>query len=183
MVIKDSVNNRIVYIDAIRTFSIYFIILIHSTAYINDIYGSSIFVSLLGNFCRFSVTLFVFLSGLCLAMRYNEHELNINKYIIMNFAKIVPAYLIWSIIYKIYYVGSLDLSIPGLINLLKSIIFGNAASHLYFVPVLIGLYYCVSFDMEDSKIYCIHLNIIDCYPNFIFNGQKFRLCECVTLCY
>ena len=129
-------NNRIAYIDAIRDFSILCIIIIHSTAYVNKIYGSTELVTVLGNFSRFSVTLFIFLSGFCLSLNYLNKKLDIKKFFINSLLKIIPAYIVWNFIYQIYYTGSIHFNKSGL----KEILLGSSGSHLYFVPVLIGLY-------------------------------------------
>jgi len=129
-------KNRISYIDAIRVFSILCIILIHSTAYVNDIYGNTKSVIILGNFGRFSVSLFVFLSGFCLVLKYLTQPLNTKKFITDSLCKMLPAYFVWNLIYQVHYRGSISFNLLGL----KGLLLGNFSSHLYFVPVLIGLY-------------------------------------------
>ncbi len=129
-------SNRIYYIDTLRVFSIICVVLIHSTAYINTIYGPNSYVTILGNFGRFSVTLFIFLSGLCLSLKYINRPINYGKFVIHYLWKLVPFYIIWNFIYQFYYQGKLNISLSGL----KVLFYGKAASHLYFVPVIIGLY-------------------------------------------
>ena len=129
-------NKRITYIDAIRVFSILCIILIHSTGFVNYFSGSTTAVTILGDFGRFSVTLFIFLSGFSLALKYKNGELRVKEFFISSFFKLIPAYLIWNILYQVYDKGGLPLNISSL----KDLILGSAAPHLYFVPVLIGLY-------------------------------------------
>jgi peptidoglycan/LPS O-acetylase OafA/YrhL len=129
-------NKRIFYIDALRFFAIFCIILIHSTAYMNSIYGPSFYVATLGNFGRFSVSLFIFLSGFCLSLSYLARPIDNVNFFIHHFRKIVPAYLIWNFIYQIHYRGSINIGTSGL----KALFYGNAASHLYFIPVILGLY-------------------------------------------
>lgn len=133
---KRLINNRIMYIDTIRVFAIFCIILIHSTAYMIDIYGNNTYVIILGNLGRFSVSLFIFLSGFCLALKYLEYSLNNTKFIIYSLWKLLPAYIIWNLIYQVHYQGSINFSLSGL----KGIFYGNVAPHLYFVPVIIVLY-------------------------------------------
>jgi len=130
-------DKRIPYIDALRVFAIICVILIHSTAYMNEIYGTNFYVTILGNFGRFSVSFFIFLSGFCLSLKYLNHPIEkYGNFVIHHFWKLVPAYLIWNFVYQIHYQGSINLGLSGL----KGIFYGNVASHLYFIPVILGSY-------------------------------------------
>lgn len=121
----------------LRGISIISVIIIHITAgkYIGTNY-SSLFNLFLNQITRFSVAIFLISSGYGLALKKDI----INKSDLMGFyrkrLKIVPGYVIWSCLYYLIH----NYPAINILELLKGILYGTTAGHLYFMIVLIFSY-------------------------------------------
>lgn len=83
-------------------------------------------------FIRFSVPLFVFLSGVSLGSRYLTEKVDYLEYLKRRVFRLLPLYFLWSgIIYFLY---------RPHVNLWEIIFLGKADYHLYFVPMIFQLY-------------------------------------------
>ncbi|MCL4397734.1 acyltransferase [Patescibacteria group bacterium] len=80
---------------------------------------------------RFSVPLFIALSGYLLAGKYLSRSLSLIDFYLRRVTKLLPLYLLWSVII------SLALSQPITID---SLLWGRADYQLYFVPVIFQFY-------------------------------------------
>jgi len=81
---------------------------------------------------RFSVPLFIALSGYALAQKYLKNRLNLNDFYFRRTTKLLPAYFIWT---GIYYFSS-----PQTFPLWQILFLGKAEYHLYFVPMIFQAY-------------------------------------------
>lgn len=105
---------------------------------------------------RFSVPLFVFLSGLSLSLKYQNEKFILWDFLKGRIFKLIPLYLIWSTI--IYFVG-------------------NADYHLYFVPMIFQLYLLFPLFLLLIKkfpiyflltVFCFQLLLLWQFPGQIF---------------
>ncbi len=96
---------------------------------------------LIDKICRFSVPLFVALSGYGLSQRYFQKSLHFGEFLRHRLWKLIPKYLLWSAIMilavKIIPAWHSDRPSPPLSLLL---LLGYADYHLYFVPMILQLY-------------------------------------------
>lgn len=125
--------------DLLRALSTIAVILIHVTGiilYNTSNKGLTYNISLILNqLSRFSVPAFIFLSGFGLALSYKK-ESKYLYYLIHRLKKIIPDYLVWSIIY-IFLIENPNLSYSDKIH---NIFDGTLYYHFYFVPIIIILY-------------------------------------------
>ena len=76
---------------------------------------------------RFAVPIFVMISGALFLQRDIPTKIIYTKYIL----KLSVAYIFWSLIYSLYYGGNLSRHVINFIN---------STFHLWFIPMIIGLY-------------------------------------------
>jgi surface polysaccharide O-acyltransferase-like enzyme len=133
------------HVNLFKGYAILAVVSIHFIhAYINRFaYGSfpwQIMV-ILDQIVRFSVPAFVALSGFALARKYAASPPGFFQFLSTRAVKILPPYLIWSLVY--YFVGWF---FPDLGNFSRSApiwelaLLGRAQYHLYFVPLIFQLY-------------------------------------------
>ncbi len=137
-----SKSERLLELDILRFASIFGVILIH-------IIGSSFhfwsegsptwFVFLtLDQFFRFSVPLFVFISGYTLYSKYKQN-FKYREFYTRRILRVLPWYFVWSLIIFLYINFTVK---PGFINYptWKLILLGKVDYHLYFVSMIFQLY-------------------------------------------
>jgi len=135
-------------IDFLRAGACLCVILIHVTA--NPLYfaepGSSAqLVYLIANqFTRFSVPAFIFITGFTLATTYlvKGTPFHYSSFLKSRLTTILTPYLIWSVTYYVYlhfYEPSHSWS-GYVIDLIKTILLGSAAYHLYFIVLICQFY-------------------------------------------
>lgn len=135
-------SERLLQLDILRCVSIFGVVLIH-------IIGSSFhfwskgsptwFVFLtLDQLFRFSVPLFVFISGYTLYSKYSDN-FKYRDFYSRRVARVLPWYLIWSLIIYAYINFTVK---PGFVNYptWKLIFLGKVDYHLYFVSMIFQLY-------------------------------------------
>lgn len=90
---------------------------------------------------RFSVPLFLALSGFALAQKYATHPPGFFSFLSGRTLKLIPPYLVWSVIYllagQLFFSGS---ALSGGVPLWQIFFLGKAQYHLYFVPLLFQAY-------------------------------------------
>lgn len=135
------VRNRVLYLDIIRALSCLCVVMIHvSCEYVIAELGSMDFW--LGNFfdslVRASVPLFVMVSG---ALFLDERYPFTRESWLRHIGKLLSFYLFWSALYAIIYEGLYPLVFYNSFSLSR-ILWGmiNGHIHLWFIPMLIGLY-------------------------------------------
>ncbi len=137
-------SERITELDIYRALAILAVVLIHSVS--SALYSTSWssptfkFYLLLDQFCRFSVPLFVGLSGYTLTLRYKNNFINAGGFFRRRVLRLMPWYLFWSAViflyirYSVFWIGA------QYFPLWKVIFLGKADYHLYFVPMILQLY-------------------------------------------
>ncbi len=102
--------------------------------------GSFRFVFIfLNQAARFSVPLFLALSGFGLSRKYQKQKLHIPKYLKRKIRKLLPLYLLWSLILIVIFKISHTWQ-KGDIDIWNSLLFGKTDYHLYYVPLIFQLY-------------------------------------------
>lgn len=135
-------SERLLELDILRGVSIIGVILIHiigsSYHFWNE--GSAVwtvFISI-DQFFRFSVPLFVFISGYTLYSKYAQ-DFKYWQFYKKRSGKVLPWYIVWSLIIYIYINFTVE---PGFVNYptWKLILLGKVDYHLYFVSMIFQLY-------------------------------------------
>ena len=87
---------------------------------------------------RFSVPLFVFISGYTLYSKYRDNFMFL-KFFLKRITKVMPWYVVWSLIIYMYINFTV---LPGYVNypIWKLIFLGKVDYHLYFVSMIFQLY-------------------------------------------
>ncbi|SES96410.1 Acyltransferase family protein [Enterococcus malodoratus] len=92
----------------------------------------------LDQIARFAVPVFFMTSGYGLATKYS-HNFSVIKFYKKRL-KVIPAYLIWTVIY--FFISSDE---KNLKKLLSDVLYGKASDHLYFIVVLVFFYFLYPF--------------------------------------
>jgi len=140
---------RTSYISVLRIVAIFLVILIHSSSgYLNSNDFSSFdwsYANWINSFSRFSVPLFVIISG-ALLLQKNESTGQFYK---KRLLKIVPPFIFWTIIYLVYYfIRYIDfeyVGFPQVINIVLIRLKSGTNAHLWYLYMLIGLYLAIPF--------------------------------------
>ncbi|MDP2632411.1 MAG: acyltransferase [Candidatus Curtissbacteria bacterium] len=135
-------QQRLLQLDVLRCASIIGVILIHiigsSFHFWNE--GSTVWTVLISidQLLRFSVPLFVFISGYTLYSKYAQ-DFKYREFYWRRVVRVIPWYLVWSLIIYIYINFTV---IPGFVNYptWKLILLGKVDYHLYFVSMIFQLY-------------------------------------------
>lgn len=135
-------------LDFARVTAMFAVIMIHVTStYVyaesHVALGGMNLAFLLNQMSQFAVPLFVLLSGSSLGLSTSQYSPG--AFYRKRLAKLLPPYLIWCLLYYFYNpltntLRPLDLSPHGILALLRTLLLGQAASHLYFIPVIFQCY-------------------------------------------
>lgn len=133
-------NKRDVEMDMLRGLAITAVILIHITAgkrvFLNG--ETDIIFLFINQISRFAVPVFLFLSGMGLALSSKKE--NYSTFILNRVSKIIPWYLMWSLIYFVLDNFIIYQEKFSVFNLVKDVLTGSAYYHLYYVPLIIIFY-------------------------------------------
>ncbi len=137
-------SDRIASLDILRAFAIIAVILIHTiSGGLYNIAWSSVSFKIyiaLDQFSRFSVPLFVFLSGYTLTLRYKDRGIAVSEFIRRRLLRLLPWYFFWSVVVFFYIRFSVYGQNAPYFPLWKILFLGKADYHLYFVPMIFSLY-------------------------------------------
>ncbi len=172
-------NNRIVWVDLVKTLAIVMVVLLHSIApsfykYSSIPFSKSFVLSnLIDSFCRVAVPLFIVISGF-LALKGN---MPIEKLWSKIKRLLIPS-IFWSILYK-YWILYNNNETFNIFAVLKSIFREPAMYHLGFVYYMLGVYLLfpilsliVNEMLKNTKFACYFLilwfaiNSVNCYYVF-----------------
>jgi probable poly-beta-1,6-N-acetyl-D-glucosamine export protein len=142
----------------------------------------------LNQICRFSVPLFLALSGFGLARKYQKQTFLAKKFIADRAKKLLPLYLVWSFILMIIFNISRTWYGEG-ISFWPGILTGQIDYHLYFVPLIFQFYLFFLFLPTIKNRYHLFLlligvglvqigwlSLVRFWPNFAnYNLNKFFL--------
>lgn len=135
-------KNKVYSVDAMRSISIFGVILIHTTTKVLEASHYDLVqywpTLLLNQISRFAVPLFFLISGFVLELSYgalaDKEGFGLLKYIKKRFSKILIPYLFWSLIYYfLIYTNNTE-------NLLLVFLKGSASYQLYFIPSICIFY-------------------------------------------
>lgn len=137
------------YISALRVLATILVILIHaSTGYLNHFDAKAFnwnYANTLNSFSRFSIPIFVMISG-ALLLGKKENTLDFYK---KRLAKICIPFAIWTLIYLIYYfyryTPFIVLPFPQVVETSIQKILHGASAHLWFLYMIVGLYLAIPF--------------------------------------
>ena len=133
--------------DMARAIATFAVIVIHVSAVpLIDAQGSghtSLLYLMINLGARFAVPTFVLLSGMGLTLSHRVGE-SYWTYLKRRLNKIVPLYVVWSVVYSLFYDDYLgQLVTPGhksVWSVVADIFTGNGCYHLYFVPMIVLFY-------------------------------------------
>ena len=138
-------KERVIYFDYLRVFAIFAIIILHIATQnweTGDVYGFQWNVlNVYDSLVRWGVPVFVMISGALFLGR----ELEIKKLYTKNISRLIVAYFVWSVFYALWLPLS-KLVLTGENTLSLSTVMGDiitGAYHMWFIPMIIGLYMCV----------------------------------------
>lgn len=130
---------RVEELDFARVLSMLAVMMIHVSA--GSIYLPSRYVFLgmnpafwLNQLSRFAVPLFILLSGLSLGLAHRRGR-GVLTFYGQRLGRLLPPYLIWTLIYWLHGAAAGAPHAPG--RLLRTVLLGQAAPHLYFVIILL----------------------------------------------
>lgn len=133
---------RIDYLDRLRIFASFGVMIIHISAqnwYSTDVNGFEWQVfNFFDSISRWAVPVFVMISGALFLNREVSIKKIFSKYVL----RLAVAYIVWNFIYKTAYSKSISFS-------LKTFLEGHY--HMWFIPMMIGLYICLPITKEISK--------------------------------
>lgn len=156
-------KNRVVYFDYLRVFAIFAVIILHVSSQNWSNFSGRSYEWHIFNFydsiVRWGVPIFVMISG----SLFLSKKIEISTIYKKNILKLVITYLFWSIFYVlILLLFDSKLSFNLIIN---NIISGHY--HMWFIPMIIGLYMCVPILKEIIKSKTIISYFL--FLSFIFN--------------
>lgn len=127
----------------LRGVAILAVVLVHlmsifpSTMYVQEPWWG-LFLGL-NQWSRFSVPLFLALSGYGLARKYAEVPVRPWRLLKSRVAKLIPQYLVWSMVLIILF-GLIGPWSGFSLNWWRGLLFGSTDYHLYFIPLIIEFY-------------------------------------------
>ena len=130
----------------LRGIAIIAVIMIHSMNSNLDDNTNTIIQIVMRQFINFAVPLFIFMSGYF--TKQEDVIADSKKYIFKRLTKLVPPFLIWSVI------GILTANYFSVKSTIKNLIFGKAFVQLYFIIVLIQIIFLLPFIVKtiDQKV-------------------------------
>lgn len=141
-------STRTLYLDVLRFFACFLIIMVHTSAWgiakAPAIDGTLIFSMILNGISLAGVPMFMMISG---ALFLNpEKEITLKQLFLKYILRLVVIYYLWNGLYvlsSLLYNGFGDKEIVMIC--LKGLINGNGTYHLWFFPVIIGVYMLIPF--------------------------------------
>lgn len=138
-------KRRIIEIDVLRGLAMVGVVAIHISSSAFAVNRTSLWGTLWAGLdvgMRWAVPVFVIVSGwgLCLSQRQSDGYL---RFVWHRVSKVLPAYVVWSLIYMVLstlgsHAAEADPLTPSYVA--HTLVMGSAASHLYFVPLIVQLY-------------------------------------------
>ena len=140
-------KSRHFYIDAIRSYAIFLIVLLHVSAdyvevYKNIPFGHWLSGNLFDSFSQIGVPLFLMISGFLLLTNY--HEENVRIFFKKRFLKVFVPFLIWSAFY-FFWRGLFHGEALNFLSVLRDFITTKSYYHLGFFYYLLSLYIATPF--------------------------------------
>lgn len=141
------VNNQKFSLQILKILSVVAVVLIHTLAAYyfalpSKTYDQRIFWVATDQIFRFSVPLFIALSGYGLMLGYGQQKLDLKHYFWRRIVRLLPWYLFFTtvIILAVTFIWHENNRLYGQTELWRLYLFGKADYHLYFIPLIIQLY-------------------------------------------
>ena len=112
-----------------------------STFFPDQIYqqgSTGLFFITINQICRFSVPLFIALSGFGLGKKYGNSPPPKIKFYLKQLKKLLPQYILWSLVLIFLFEQSLNWQNRS--DLFQKLVTGRADYHFYFIPLIIKFY-------------------------------------------
>lgn len=128
-------SDRVVYFDYLKVFAAFMVVILHVSAqtfYVADVNSIEWQTSIFYHGIRWSVPVFVMISGAL----FLDKENSVKKLYFKYCFRMVTSYIIWSVVYVLFfheYKGERDLVIALI----------NGYYHMWYILMIIGLYICV----------------------------------------
>jgi peptidoglycan/LPS O-acetylase OafA/YrhL len=127
-------------LDVLRGACVLAVIVLHASAgplTEESVLGRTSWMLLVPNVtARFAVPVFMILSGMGLTLSA-RHDEGYPRFLWRRLSRIIPAYVVWSLIYAWAFPHHESMSVR---TVLAELITGHASHHLYFVPAIVRLY-------------------------------------------
>lgn len=174
-------QQRIISLDLLRIVAAFAVIMIHtSSPRFSEFSSEWEIVNIYDSLSRWCVPVFVMISGALFLD--TSKNVSIKKLYGKNVLHILSAYLIWSIVYKIYTWQTYQQDL-GFKNFLRDITYGHF--HLWFLKMLLGLYIAVPIlrviaSNKKIELYFLSLAIVtaNMLPFFFHYVEMFFDIEC-----
>ncbi|MBO5870525.1 MAG: acyltransferase family protein [Clostridia bacterium] len=130
-------QSKVLYLDVLRAMACIIVVMFHSKGiYSDNVYSANFWASnIFEAFARIGVPLFVMISG---ALMLNEDYVSTPQKLKKHIMKMVFFFIIWSALYCVKFIFNGALNIWGILT-----DFIKGPYHLWFVPMIIGLYLIV----------------------------------------
>ncbi len=135
---------RVVEYDLIRVLSIALVVLIHV---LSPFYGNGAIVlsgvdvvKLLSREIRFVVPMYVVLTGALVWTRPSTTIRGWTEFFVRRARTVLVPYVVWSSVFVLIPVVGGSAAFPGVRTMLRHLLLGSAHYHLYFVPIILGVY-------------------------------------------
>jgi probable poly-beta-1,6-N-acetyl-D-glucosamine export protein len=128
-------------IEGRKGLAILAVLVIHIISSLPMQFGDYTGLLIINQLARFSVPLFVFLSGYGLSQKYFHRSITFATYFIYRLLKLLPLYVLWSVfIYVLIRIYEPWSSAAEGYSLPTALLLGKADYQLYFVPMILVLY-------------------------------------------
>ncbi|MBI4099934.1 acyltransferase [Candidatus Microgenomates bacterium] len=132
-------------IDLLKIIAVVAVVIIHSVSayrFSPSFTGDATWLTIIDQAMRFSVPLFVALSGFGLMLGYGQKKLDLISYFRRRVWRLLPWYLFFAtvIILAVTFLWHENTALYGSLKLWRLYIFGQADYHLYFIPMILSLY-------------------------------------------
>ncbi len=137
-------GGRLLYADLLRVVATVAVIMIHiSGGWISEAaVGSAAWntLNLYDGLTHWAVPAFIMLSGMFLLDP--KREVNLHSLLFRQALRLVVALVVWSAVYALFgaFLNTGSVTLNDLIDGLKALVWGNLHYHLWFLPMMIGLY-------------------------------------------
>ena len=142
-------GGRLVYADLLRVAATLAVVILHlSGGWISEVpvaSGAWRVFNVYNGLTRWCVPVFVMLSGMFLLDP--KKSLSYRSLFFRQILRIVAALVVWSVVYGLFarFLSGTPLTLSALIQVLRDLVWGRLHYHLWFLPMIVGLYLATPF--------------------------------------
>ncbi len=147
----------------------------------------SVLMGLLYNLVKFSAPVFIFVVGFH-AAQLSRKTVQYHLYLADKWKEIIVPYILWSAVYLLFFPAVNMFGIESVSAILKSMVFGTAAPHLWYVvmvfqfhlliPLFLLIFHWLKGHLHSAKFLAvmaflvtgIHLGLVWASSKYVFNG-------------